>query len=110
MKTAIYTSIVGNRANLLTPPVVHDGVDYIAFVDKFYGNQGVWQQINISDVAGSFSMDERYVNRRNAKIYKVLPHLFLPQYDLTIWVDGNMYCKVHPIVYIKSFYYQREGK
>jgi hypothetical protein len=28
--------------------------------------------------------------RLNAKIYKILPHLFLPEYDVTVWLDGNI--------------------
>ena len=27
---------------------------------------------------------------RDAKIYKVLPHRFLKEYDISVWVDGNI--------------------
>jgi hypothetical protein len=33
-------------------------------------------------------------DRLNAKIYKVLPHMFLPNEDWWIWIDGNLTLKV----------------
>jgi len=38
---------------------------------------------------------------RNAKIYKVLPHLFLDT-DYSIWVDGNVFLNVQPEEMIKK--------
>ena len=35
--------------------------------------------------------------RRNAKIYKILPHLFIKT-DWSIWIDGNVKLKVEPEV------------
>lgn len=32
--------------------------------------------------------------RRNAKIYKVLPHLFMPDEKWWVWIDGNLTLKV----------------
>lgn len=34
--------------------------------------------------------------RRNSRIYKILPHLWLPDCDWSIWVDANIYLKVPP--------------
>ena len=49
-----------------------------------------------------FSIDNRYANRRNAKIYKIMPHLFVPGYDYYIWVDATHAVKMDPkeIVYL----------
>jgi len=99
MKTAIYTAICGNRATLIDPPIIHPDVDYIAYVDKPNLNCKVWEQRE----AISFSLDKKYGPRRNAKIYKILPNLYLNEYDLTMWVDGNLFCKMHPIDIYNQF-------
>jgi len=99
MKIAIYTAVSGNRTTLLAPLVVHKGVDYIAFVDKINPQLQVWQQKLIVP----FSLDEKYANRRNAKIYKILPHLILPEYKFTIWHDGGHYCKMHPLEIYETY-------
>lgn len=42
-----------------------------------------------------FTEYDRFKDQRlNAKIYKVLPHLFLPNEPWWIWVDGNLTLKV----------------
>lgn len=38
-----------------------------------------------------------------AKRYKVLPHLFFPNKDITIWIDANIYLKVDNEEAIKRF-------
>lgn len=38
-----------------------------------------------------FSAYDRFTSpRMNAKIYKCLPHIFCPEADITIWLDGNI--------------------
>jgi len=41
-------------------------------------------------------------NRRNAKIYKILPHLFFPDVDYHIWVDSNVTLNVEPMELIEK--------
>ena len=84
-KIAVITSSVGSN-NLINPTRWLDKVEYHAFVDK--------KDINISDSWNrheyiQFSSDIVYKNRRNAKIYKILPHAFLPNFDYYIWVDAT---------------------
>jgi len=84
MKIAIITSILGDAGKLHDPEKVFDA-DYYAFVDREYQSK-VWKQLPAMD----FSIDDkRFKNRRNAKIYKVAPHLFLQGYDYYIWVDAT---------------------
>jgi len=40
--------------------------------------------------------------RLNAKIYKILPHLFIPGHEWSIWVDGNVFLNVNPIKLINE--------
>lgn len=81
MKIAIVTSVFGNQ-KLYTPAGWHSEADYFAFVDSEKDCDG-WKQI----VSKGFSTDQVFSGRRNAKIFKVLPELFLPDYDYWIWVD-----------------------
>ncbi len=84
MKIAILTSLCGSREHLSNPVVIHNNVDYYAFVDENNIQPNVvWKQ----QVAFDFTTDERFKFRRNAKIYKVLPFLFAPGYDFYFWVD-----------------------
>ena len=64
MKIAVLTSSIGSTQ--LLDPIPFDGVDYHAFVDYASDNSG-W----IKHPTVPFSVDTRYKNRRDAKVYKV---------------------------------------
>jgi len=83
MKIAIVTALCGNRETLNNPSVIHENVDYHAFVDHDFVTPTIWKKHQIFH----FANDGRFSNRRNAKIYKVMPQLFLPGYDFYFWVD-----------------------
>jgi hypothetical protein len=67
----VYSCHVGKRD---TP--VEDGRFYVKGSDKFNSD------------------------RMNAKAPKILPHLYLPKHDYSIWVDANL---ENPYVEYKSF-------
>lgn len=84
-KIAVVTSSIGTN-ELIGPNKWLDKVDYHAFVEP--------HKTSISDMWDrheyvSFSLDPKYKNRRDAKIYKICPHLFLPGYDYYIWLDST---------------------
>ena len=99
MKIAVYTAISGNKSELLDPPVVHDGIDYIAFTDQIHRTHKVWQKRDIIP----FTLTTKFTNRRNAKVFKILPDLFLPEYDVTIYHDGGHFCLMNPYDIIKTY-------
>lgn len=78
---AVYTSIFGDADDPKTHPST-DGVDYILFTDKDRGGQGV----RVSEAKYSN-------NRMSAKWYKVFPHICLPEYRYTIFLDGSLQIK-----------------
>ena len=84
MKIAVLTSSIGSTQ--LLDPIPFDGVDYHAFVDYASDNSG-W----IKHPIVPFSVDTRYKNRRDAKVYKVLPFAFLPDYDYYFWIDSTLF-------------------
>ena len=97
MKIAILTASVG--ANPLNDPPIWDGVDYHAFVDKKLLGHPVWK----THECVQFSSDPIYSNRRNAKIYKILPHLILPNYDYYFWTDSTHIVEENPYKIIDEY-------
>ena len=87
MKIAVVTSSIGSNDLLETIPF--NGVDYHAFSDK---PSPYW----INHPIIPFSVDERFKNRRNAKVYKILPFAFLPDYDYYFWVDSTHRVETDP--------------
>lgn len=84
-KKLIYTSIVGSCDDLLQPRAVREDFDYICFVsDKITGDQrnGVWQLRQIP-----YECDD---TRKLSRYPKLLPHKVLPDYDYSLWIDGNV--------------------
>lgn len=79
-KVAVYTAIVGGYDDLKPHPD-DESVDWICFSDRDQPDLG-WQ---VRKIVPKPNIHPRMV----AKRYKVLPHLVLPEYDITIWVDGS---------------------
>ena len=96
MKIAVVTSSIGS--NKLLDPIPFDGVDYHAFID-YKDTKTTWITHPIID----FSLDCKFKNRRNAKIYKILPFVFLPDYDYYFWVDCTHRLESNPIEVINKY-------
>jgi hypothetical protein len=81
-KKVVYTSITGNYDELLTPLFRNEGWDYICFTDSPDLESDFWKIKRIKDVDLSLPK----INR----IHKILPHKFLPKYDYSLYIDGNI--------------------
>ena len=86
-RKVVYTSIVGGYDALIDPDVISDGFDYICFTDSADLTSDVWQIRPMPEETDSLPLvkKQRYV--------KVNPHIVLPEYDVSIWVDGNIQIK-----------------
>lgn len=82
-KIAVITSIYGDKDNLKEAPK-EEGVDYYFFSDVRQ-NVTPWEFCEFP----ATSCRPHFGSRMDAKRFKVLPFLFLPEYDYYIWVDGN---------------------
>jgi tetratricopeptide (TPR) repeat protein len=83
-KLVIYTAIAGGIDRLREPKEITPGADYICFTDNPNINSSVWE-------IRPLPMTEYQTdNVRWAKMIKLLPHLFLSDYELSVWVDGNI--------------------
>ena len=82
MKKVIYTTIIGKYDILEEPSFIPEGYDFICFTDqKINKPNSIWE---IRQVLPLYKD-----NTRTARKYKILPHRFLPEYDISIWTDGN---------------------
>ena len=81
MNIVVYTSIVGNIDNLL-PVRGKATVPHIAFVTQRHKGRAPWEQRIVEAEWGA---------RRTARHYKACPHLYMPDADVWIWIDGNVH-------------------
>ena len=86
-KNVIYTAIIGNYDNLHDPVIVTEGWDYICFTDNKNMKSDIWQIKHIEK-------DTELSDRKNARKYKILYHLFVGEYNNTIYVPGLNVIKV----------------
>lgn len=83
-KKVIYTCITGKYDSLLEPKKINDGFDYVCFTDNPEFKSSVWNIRPLPDEVKELSQikKQRYI--------KLNPHKFLPEYDISVWVDGNV--------------------
>lgn len=80
-RPAIFTAIFGGYDDLRDQPEC-PGVDYICFTDDPELSSEQWRVQLV---------EPRFPNPRlSAKWFKLLPHLALPGYRYTIWIDGGI--------------------
>lgn len=98
-KIAVITSSIGTN-QLISPQKWMHKVDYHAFVEPQYLHIGdLWNRHEYI----SFSSDVKYKNRRDAKLYKILPHLVLPEYEYYIWLDSTHILESDPDELIDTY-------
>jgi len=83
-KKAIYTCITGGYDVLKDPKVITKGWDYVCFTDDTTMKSDVWNILPLPEESKGLSKvkKQRYV--------KINAHKVLPEYELSIWVDGNI--------------------
>lgn len=87
-KIAVYTCILGNYDSLNEPLFKSDYCDFYAFTDFKIGSNSEWKRVDVElyrAEAGGV-LDNSYMNRW----IKMHPHLLFPNYDYSLYVDGNV--------------------
>lgn len=84
-KNVIYTAIYGKYDFLRDPEFVEEDCDYICYTDQADLKSDIW------DIRQRISISED--SNRAAKIFKILPHLLLREYEISVWVDANVRIK-----------------
>jgi hypothetical protein len=81
-KKVVYTAITGNYDELITPEYKNNNWDYICFTDNPKLTSEFWQ---IRKMEESKNLDPI----KKARKYKINPHHYLPEYQISLWIDGN---------------------
>lgn len=91
MKKVIYTAIFGDYDILREPEFINKDFDYVCFTD-----------CNITSDLWRIEKTDKVDNPTLfARMYKTLPHKFLKEYDLSIWVDGSIRIVSDMNIYLK---------
>jgi hypothetical protein len=81
MRGVVYTAITAGKDLLTAPAWRLSGVDYVCFTDDISIQAEGWATV---------PLPEQHPDPvRSAKRPKILPHLHLPDYDWSLWVDAN---------------------
>ena len=96
-KIVVYTCITGGYDSIKEPSVVTPGVDYVCFTDNPEMKSKTWKIRPIPQELLSYS---KVKQQRGVKI---LAHRYLPEYDISVWVDGNVDTRGNVKEYLKDF-------
>ena len=94
-KVVVYTCVTGGYDELRVP-VKTDGVDYVCFTDNTGMTANGWSLRPIPEGL------EGLTNVKKQRMVKVLPHRYLPDYDMSIWVDGSVEVKANVIDFLSG--------
>lgn len=97
-KFVIYTAIFGKKDTLKVPEHRVDGCDYLCFTDDKELQSDFYKIIYCKPIFKD--------PNRNAKIFKILPHLFLKNYEYSLWIDGSVYLKDYNYLTLVENYLQ----
>ena len=80
-KKVIYTAIIGGYDELVEPDFIPNGWDFVCFSTRKLKSKH-W------DVRPTLPLYSD--NTRTARKHKLLPHRLFPDYDYSLWIDGNI--------------------
>lgn len=95
-KIVVYTCITGGYDNVLEPTLVTPGVDYICFTDDPSLKSKTWKFRPIPNELLAYS------KVKQQRAIKIMPHRYLPEYDISVWVDGAVIVKGNIKDYLKT--------
>lgn len=78
----VYTCCFGNYEALKEPLTTDPSVRFIAFTDNPALSSKHWEICVLSDFLGDA--------RRSSRLPKILPHLYLPDHDVSVYIDASM--------------------
>ncbi len=84
LKICVYTSIYGRYDSIQEPLVKPENIDYCIFTDTPLPDNSRWSNVEIDfpSSANTNILKNRYV--------KMMSHKLFPDYDITIYIDGNI--------------------
>lgn len=82
-KIVVYTAMSSDYDIFRELSVMEEGVDYIYFTDSNI-QSNTWQIRPFPEFLKELD------KTRKCRCLKVLPHIFLPEYEISVWVDANI--------------------
>lgn len=102
-KIVIYTSIFGEYDSLAEPLSVPDNCEYYIITDQEVSDKSIWKKYDFSKFSNEIS---KLSNIEKNRYFKMHPHLLFPDYNYSIYIDGNIKIITDLTEYI---YYIEEG-
>ena len=85
-RIAVYSCIIG-RYDEIAEPIYREGkIDYLMFTDLDVPEESAWKKVDVTQYPEYKELPPIQMNR----IIKFLPEKFLPDYDYSIYIDGNI--------------------
>ena len=81
-KLVVYTALFGDYDDLIEPKEKFEGCDFICFTDQKHLTSDIWEIRLVEEC----DLPPNMMNRK----YKILPHLFLSEYEWSLYVDANI--------------------
>jgi CMP-N-acetylneuraminic acid synthetase len=85
-KIVVYTCITNAYDTLKEVKNPSSDIDYICYTDNLGLKSKTWQIRNIPKEV----KDKRLCTTKTARYIKINPHLFFPEYTMSLWIDGSM--------------------
>ena len=95
-KKVIYTCITGAYELLDDPFVISPGYDYVCFTNYNKIQSDIWEIRPIPKELDGLS------EVKKQRCIKICPHKYLPEYELSIWVDGSVKLKKDVNTYVNQ--------
>lgn len=86
-RVVCYTCITGNYDRIYDPVFITPGVDYICFTDNPAARSSVWKFRTVPQELTGLS------KVKQQRVIKICPHRYLGEYDVSVWIDGNIRVK-----------------
>lgn len=86
----VYTTLLGGYESLNEQIIVKDSdIDFICFTDNKELTSETWKIEFINPILP-------FDSSRSSRLYKIKPHLFLSEYQTSLYIDNSMVLKIRP--------------
>ncbi len=87
-RLVVYTALFGDYDYLRDPPTKYENCDFICFTDRKDLKTDIWKTVIIDEL----DLPPNLMNRK----FKILPHLFLNNYQWSLYIDSNVIIRKNP--------------
>jgi hypothetical protein len=90
----VYTALFGDYDRLIDPAEDFDNCHFICFTDQENLKSDIWEIRLVSSEIDTVRMN---------RLYKIKPHLFLSEYEKSVYVDANIFIKSNPFYLLDTY-------